>query len=82
LIHVLHGLAVASGTPNRRHPALIFPPEFGRTNGDVNDGLIDQYLFTADCTAIEILLRRWAKGFVQACWWDRLVSLATHTFLS
>src|SRR5690242_20213308 len=56
----------ASGTPNRRHPALIFPPEFGRTNSNINDGFIDQHLFTADRAAIEVFLRRRAKGFVQA----------------
>ena len=79
---VFHGLAVASRAPNRRHAPLIVPPEFSRANGHINDGFIDQHLFMADRTAIEVFLRRRAEGFVQAFLRERLVALATHTFLS
>jgi hypothetical protein len=82
LIHVLHRLAVAPWTSNRRHPTLIFTPEFGRTDRDVNDGFMDEHLFTADRTAVEVCLRWRAKRFVQGFQWDRLVALVTHTFLS
>jgi hypothetical protein len=78
LIDVLHGLAIASWTPNRGHTACIFTAEFGRADGHINDGFIDQHLFTADRAAIEIFLRRRAKGSVQVFWRDRLVALATH----
>ena len=78
LLDVRHGLAVASWTPKRGHSAGIFPAKFGRTDSDINDGFIDQHLFTADRAAIAVFLRRRAKGFVQVYWWDRLVALATH----
>ena len=82
MIDVLHGLAVASWTPQRGHAAGIFPAKFGRTDSDINDGFIDQQLFTAHRTAIEVFLRWRAKGFVQPLLWERLVVLATHTPLS
>lgn len=65
MIHVLHSLAVAPWTPNRGHPALIFTPECGCTDRDINDGFIDEHLFPADRTAIEVLLRGRAEGDVQ-----------------
>jgi hypothetical protein len=82
LLDVYHGLAVASWTPHHGHAASIFPAKFGRTDSDINDGFIDQHLFTAHRAAIEIFLRWWAKGFVQPLLWERLVVLATHTSLS
>ncbi|MFL5588921.1 MAG: hypothetical protein ACJ8DI_14890, partial [Ktedonobacteraceae bacterium] len=45
--NVFHSLAVASRTSNRRHASPILPTEFRRPNGHVNDGFIDQHLFTA-----------------------------------
>ena len=39
---VLHGPAVTSWTPQRRHPTGIFPAKFSRTDSDINDGFIDQ----------------------------------------
>ena len=57
---------------------FIFPPERSRANGYINDGFIDQHLFTANRTAIELLLRKWTKGFVPAFQGDRLVALAPH----
>ena len=82
LLDVHHGLAVASGTLQRGHAAGIFPAKFGRTDRDINEGFTDQYLFTAHRAAIEVCLRWRAKGFVQPLLWERLVVLATHTFLS
>src|SRR5262249_3024250 len=82
LLDVFHGLAVASGTPQRRHAASIFPTKFRRTDSHINDRFIDQHLFTADRATIEVFLRRRAKGFVQPLLWERLVGLATHTSLS
>ena len=78
MLDVHHGLAVASGTLQRGHAAGIFPAKFGRTDSDINDGFIDQHLFTANRTAIELLLRKWTKGFVPAFQGDRLVALAPH----
>src|SRR4051794_32287409 len=63
--NVFHSLAVASRTSNRRHASPTLPTEFRRPNGHVNDGFIDQHLFTAARTAIEELFRRWTKGFVR-----------------
>jgi hypothetical protein len=71
-----------SWTPHHGHAASIFPAQFGRTDSDINDGFIDQHLFTAHRAAIEIFLRWRAKGFVQPLLWERLVVLATHTSLS
>src|SRR5215468_9296921 len=82
LLDVHHGLAVASGTPQRGHAAGIFPAKLSRTDSDINDGFIDQHLFTAGRAAIEIFLRRRAKRFVQGVRWERRVAFATHTFLS
>jgi hypothetical protein len=82
LLDVPHGLAVASWTPQRGHAADIFPAKFGRTDSDINDGFMDQPLFTAHRTAIAILLRWRAKGFVSTLLWEQLVVLATHTSLS
>src|SRR5689334_20259462 len=82
LLHILHGLTVAPRTSNPGHPAGIFPPEFGRTDSNINDRFIDQHLFTAHRTAIEIFLRWRAKGFVQPLLWEQLVMLATHTSLA
>ena len=79
---VHHGLAVTPRTPNCGHPAGVFPAEFRHTNGRINDGFIDQEFCTTDRTALEVLLRRWPEGDIQAFLWDRLVTLATHTFLS
>ena len=78
MLDVFHGLAVASGTPQRGHAAGIFPTKFRRTDSHINDRFIDQHLFTADRAAIEIFLRRRAKRFVQGFRWERLVALATH----
>src|SRR5262249_54431158 len=64
------------------HPAGIFLVECGCTDSHINDGFIDQHLFTADQAAIQVFLRRRAKEFVQALVWERLVALATHTSLS
>jgi hypothetical protein len=65
LLHILHGLAVASWAPDRGHTTGIFPAEFGCTDGHINDRFIDQHFFTANRAAIEIFLRRRAKRFVQ-----------------
>ena len=81
LVNVLHSLTVASWTPNDGHPTGIFPTEFGRTDRHINDGLVDQHLLTAYRAAIAIFLRRRAKRFVQGFRRERLVALATHTFL-
>jgi len=78
MLDVHHGLAVASWTPQRGHAAGIFPAKFGRTDSHINDGFIDQHLFTAHRAAIEIFLRWRAKGFVQGFQWERRVALATH----
>jgi hypothetical protein len=75
---VLHRLTVASWTPQRGHAAGIFSAEFGCTNRHINDGFIDQHLFTANWAAIQVFLRRWAERFVQGFRRDRLVVLATH----
>ena len=64
MLDVLHGLAVTAWTSDDGHLAGIFPPEFGRTDRDINDGFINEHLFTADRTAVEIFLRWRAKGFV------------------
>ena len=77
-LDVCHGLTVASGTPNDGHSASIFPAKFGGTDRPINDGFIDQHLFTAHRAAIEIFFWRWAEGFVQGFRWERLGALATH----
>src|SRR5215471_14786295 len=82
LLDVYHDLAVASWTPQRGHAAGIFSAEFGCTDCHINDGFIDQHLFTAHRAAIAIFLRRRAERFVQGFRWERLVALATYTFLS
>ena len=77
MIDVLHGLAMASWTPNRGHTACRVTAEFGRADGHINDGFMDQHLFTADRAALETFLRRRAKRFVQGVRRDRRVALAT-----
>src|SRR5262249_5388037 len=52
--------------------------EFGCTDCHINDGFIDQHLFTAHRAAIKVFLRRRAERFVQGFRWERLVALATH----
>ena len=68
--------------PHHGHAASIFPAKCGRTDSDINDGFIDQPLFTAHRAALELFLRWRAKGFVQPRLWERLVGLATQTSLS
>jgi hypothetical protein len=75
---VLHRLTVASWAPQRGHATGIFSAEFGRTDRHINDGFIDQHLFTANRAAIQVFLRWRAERFVQSFRWDRLVVLATH----
>ena len=76
MLDVHHGLAVASWTPQRGHAAGRFPAQFGRTDSDINDGFIDQHLFTAHRAAIEIFLRWRAKGFVPLSIRTRLTAAA------
>jgi hypothetical protein len=60
---VFHSFLVATGTTNNRHKAfLVYPFEFGQTQFEINDGLINPYLTPAPGTAIIVLLRRGAKG--------------------
>jgi hypothetical protein len=66
LINIDHGLAITAGTPNRGHTTLIFPSKLEHPDGDINDLFVDQRLLTADRTAIEVFLRRWPKGGVDA----------------
>ena len=75
---VLHRLTVASWTPQRGHAAGIFSAEFGCTDRHINDGFIDQHLFTAHRAAIKVFLRRRAERLVQGFRWERRVALATH----
>src|SRR5215211_3905138 len=63
-------------------PRIVFPLEFGLTNAHINDGFIDQHLFTADRTTIQVLLRRRPEGLVYPLRRGRLGFLATHTSLS
>src|SRR5882724_4907269 len=69
------------------HPIVGIPPVYSPRNvaapmATSMMASIDQHLFTADRTAIEVFLRRWPEGVVRGFWRDRLVALATHTFLS
>lgn len=79
LLNVLHGFAIASWTPNYGHTACI-PCGMWPTDSHINDGFIDQHLFTADRRTIEILLRKRAKEYVSAFLRDRLVALAAYIF--
>src|SRR5437899_6447122 len=78
LSNVFHGLTVASWTPQRGHAAGIFSAEFGCADRHINDGFIDQHLFTAHRAAIKVFLRRRAERLVQGFRWERRVALATH----
>src|SRR5438132_1710482 len=63
-IDVFHGLTVTSWAVNLRHAAPILTTKLGRANHHINDGFIDQHLFTTDPTAVEIFLWRGPKGDV------------------
>ena len=78
--NVFHGLTVASWTPQRRHAAGIFSAEFGCTDRHINDSFIDQHLFTAHRTTLQVCLRRRAERLVPGVRWERLVAFATPLF--
>ena len=77
MVDVFHGLTVTSWAPNLRHAALILTAKLGCSNRDINDGCINQHLFTANRAALEVFLRRRAERFVSGFRRGRLVGLAT-----
>jgi hypothetical protein len=77
LIDVFHGLTTTSRALKLGHATLVFTTEFGPTYDDINDHFIDQVFYTADPTAIQVLLRRRTKGHVDAFPRQRLVVCLT-----
>src|SRR3989442_7507152 len=81
LLDVFHGLIVTSWAVNLRHAAPILTTKLGRANHHINDGFIDQHLFTTNPTAVEIFLWRGPKGDVDALSGLGLMRGLSHTFL-
>src|SRR6266446_5042769 len=81
LLDVFHSLIVTSWAVNLRHAAPILTTKLGRANYHINDGFIDQHLFTTAPTAVEIFLWRGPKGDVDALSGLELMRGLSHTFL-
>lgn len=78
LLHVFPGLSLTAGTDQGWHAPFVLAVELERPHRDINDLFVDQRLFAADRTAVEVFLRRWPKGAVDPFVGWGLVRVVVH----